>query len=48
MVPYLKAAFDFSFDGGGVSSLPAALLLEEEATGSEGLFLVSSLGDTGS
>jgi hypothetical protein len=48
MAPYLKEAFDFSFDGGGVSSLPAALLLEGEATGNGGLFLVSSLRDIGS
>jgi hypothetical protein len=48
MAPYLKAALDFNFDGGGVSSLPAALLLEGKATGSEGLFLVSRRRDTGS
>ena len=46
MFPYLREAFDFSFDGGGVSSLPAALLLEGKATGSGGLFLISSLMDS--
>lgn len=48
MAPYLKEAFDFSFDGGGVSSLPATMLLERKATGSDGLFLVSSLRGTDS
>jgi hypothetical protein len=48
MAPYLKEVFDFSFDGGGVSSLTDALLLEGKAAGSEGLFLVSSLRGTGS
>lgn len=42
-VSYLRVAFAFSFDGGGVSSLCGPWLLEGKEACSVGLILVSSL-----